>query len=118
MECDNESCEQDALQIRRLENFDENEKNAVEQETFWLKCLITDNVNIIIYVAVFLFIGHKSFGMPDYGVTPLHLFATGLFGAFAIWCGVKIVDVRQRKRLRHGFRECGFTDDEIADLNI
>ena len=67
---------------------DENEFTA--NNSFLVTDLITKATSFIGWTFVFLFIGHRSFGIPDFGITPLVLFATGLGGAFAIWCGIKI----------------------------
>ena len=96
----------------------EDDNKSYERDTFWLKHLITDNVSMIGFLALLLFIGHKSLGWPDLGITPLHLFLIGISGALTIWLGVTIVSVRLRNRTLRGFRDCGFTDDEIADLDI
>ena len=88
-----------------------------EQDAFWLKYLITDNASIIVYFALLLFIGHRSFGWRDFGITPQHLFLIGIGGALTIWCGTAIVGVRLRNQTLQGLRDSGFTDDEIADLD-
>ena len=43
---------------------------ATERDMFWLSALITDNVTIVGWIAVIAFIGHKSFGWADFGITP------------------------------------------------
>ena len=95
---------------------DANEK--FESDKYWLKYLVEDNVKLIGWLAMIAFVGHKSFGLPDYGVTPLHLFLIGLGGAFAIGCGVAIINHRLSGRMKAEFKDCGFTQDEIDDLKI
>ena len=91
---------------------------AVERDMFWLKALITDNLSIAGWIALTAFIGHKSFGWVDFGITPSVLFAIGFGGAGLIWIGTVVVGRRADKRIHNGLRECGFTDDEIEELKL
>ena len=91
---------------------------ATERDMFWLSALITDNVIIVGWIAVIAFIGHKSFGWADFGITPSVLFAIAIGGAGVTWIGTVLVGRRADKRIHAGMQECGFTDDEIEELKL
>lgn len=89
--------------------------DATERDLFWLKTWISDNVALLGFLAFAALIGHKTFGLPDVGVTPLHLLAMGVGGAFIILVGIIVVGRRSRKRLVQELRRSGFDDREIEE---
>ena len=91
---------------------------ATERDMFWLNALISNNVSIAGWIALIAFIGHKSFGWIDFGITPSVLFAIGFGGAGLIWIGTVIVGRRADKRIHAGMQEFGLTDDEIEELKL
>ena len=91
---------------------------ASERDMFWLKALIADNVVFAGWIAVIAYVGHKSFGWSDFGITPSVLFAIAIGGAGLIWIGTVLVGRRVDKRIYAGLQECGFTDDAIEELKL
>ena len=88
---------------------------ATERDFYWMRTLISDNVMLIGYLALAAFVGNRLCGWLGFGVTPWHLFAIGVAGAFTIWIGTIVVMRRARRRLIHGLRRNGFCEEEITN---
>ena len=62
-----------------------------------------------------VFIGHKSFGLPDFGITIWHLITLVVVHVFLLWAATRFVG----KRIDNRIREMGrvpVTDDKITEL--
>ena len=86
-----------------------------ERDMFWLKELVSNNVLRIGYIAMIAFVGHKSLGWPDFGITQYHLLGIAVGGALltglgTFWVGRRS-DARVRRELRHDrFSEAGSSE--------
>jgi hypothetical protein len=87
-----------------------------EQELGWVKTLVSDKVTLVGYGALALFVGHRSFGLPDFGIAAWHLFAIGVVGAILIGIATFVVGRRADGRMIRGLQDNGFTDDEIESI--
>ena len=84
-----------------------------EKDLFWVTSLVSSTTTRLGYLGVALFIGHRSFGFPDYGITPWGLFMFAIAGALAIWITLIVEGWRVDSRLNLGMRATGFPDDGI-----
>ena len=89
---------------------------APERDLHWVTSLVSKNITRLGFLGVILFIGHRSFGLPDYGITPWVLFMFGIAGALAIWITLIVEGWRVDSLLNRGLRTNGFSEDEIEHL--
>ena len=87
-----------------------------EKDFYWVTSLVGKTVTRLGYLGAALFIGHRSFGLPDYGITLWGLFMFGIAGALAIWLTLIVEGWRVNRRLNHGPIATGFPDHEIEQL--
>ena len=88
----------------------------IDKDIQWVDRLVSTPLNWICFLMVAAFIGHRSFGSPDFGITLWHLFVLAFGGAFALWIGTTVVAVRAEKRMVAEMQQDGFTEEEIAEV--
>ena len=87
-----------------------------ERDLHWVTSLVSNTVTRLGFLGVVLFIGHRSFGLPDYGITPWGLFMFGIAGALTIWTTMIVEGWCVDSLLNRGLSANGFSDDEIEHL--
>lgn len=90
---------------------------TLEQDSFWVTTLLSYCTTRIGYLAIALLIGHRSFTLPDFGITPWHIFTLAILGACAIWVDMLVTGRRANNRIHRGLRANGFTEDQIIELD-
>ena len=87
-----------------------------ESDLYWVTSLVSNTITRLGFLGVILFIGNRSFGFPDYGITPWGLFMFGIAGALTIWITMMFEGWRVDRQLNRGLSANGFSDDEIKHL--
>jgi len=86
------------------------EETSVEfRDLYPFTRLVSNGVKCIVLASVALFIGHLSFGFPDYGIRQWHIFAIGFGGPLAIWITLTVEGWWVSKTLN--LQEIGFTEE-------
>ena len=93
-----------------------NSIESPERDLHWVTSLVSNTITRLGFLGVILFIGNRSFGLPDYGITPWGLFMFGIAGALTIWITMMFEGWRVDRQLNRGLSANGFSDDEIEHL--
>jgi hypothetical protein len=73
---------------------------ATERNLLLFSTWASKIVKLSVFLAMVLFVGHRSFGLPDFGVNVWHLAAIGFGGPVVIWLALRFDNKRIDNAIR------------------
>ena len=87
-----------------------------ENDLRWCRDVIHTPMNLMLYVSVFLYIGQRSIGFPDFGISIWHVALVWAVTVSLLWATTFIVGKRLNKRIERAMHNAGYTIADIEEL--